>query len=291
MGSAGTLYTTTQGQALDGNNQFGDVVALSAPTSPGGAWSGTVIFEFQMPGAPAGLAPFAGPVLEGASLIGTSSLSGNNGCLVQGCGSVYELTPTKSAGGAITWTETTLYTFTGPPNDGANSYAPVSIGPGGVLYGTTFLGGSGGCVIATVGLTGCGTVFRLSPPASPDAAWTETVLYSFTGSNGDGAYPMAGVTVGANGNLYGTTPNGGEATSGSLCNYEGVSGCGTVFELTPPTSQGGVWTERVLHSFSGQGGDGANPMAGLTEGSQGALYGTTAAGGTQGRGTIFSLQP
>jgi uncharacterized repeat protein (TIGR03803 family) len=61
--------------------------------------------------------------------------------------------------------------------------------------------------------------------------------------------------------------------------------------LTPPSSPGGAWTETILHSFSGADGDGAIPLAGLVLSSTGILYGTTSAGGTAGRGTVFAVEP
>src|ERR1700733_3382376 len=75
----------------------------------------------------------------------------------------------------------------------------VIIGHGGVLYGTTEGGGT----------SNNGTVFSLTPPGSPGASWTETALYSFTGSPNDGANPEAGVVIGGGGVLYGTTAGGG----------------------------------------------------------------------------------
>lgn len=116
------------------------------------------------------------------------------------------------------------------------------------------------------------------------------MLYSFTGLNGDGAFPKASVVVGKNGELYGTTEYGGSATSGTPCDFSGASGCGTVFELTPPTAPGAVWTERVLHTFTGKNSDGALPTASLTLSSTGVLYGTTSAGGA-GQGTVFAIKP
>jgi uncharacterized repeat protein (TIGR03803 family) len=101
------------------------------------------------------------------------------------------------------------------------------------------------------------------------------------------------VVVGKNGALYGTTSGAGSAASLSACPgaYDVIAGCGIVFELTPPSTPGGVWTETILHSFSGQDGDGATPLAALTLSSNGVLYGTTSQGGTAGRGTVFSLVP
>jgi hypothetical protein len=111
-------------------------------------------------------------------------------------------------------------------------------------------------------------------------AWIESVLYSFTGLNGDGAFPKASVVVSNNGEIYGTTEYGGSATSGIPFVFSGVSRCGTVFELTPWATPGAVWTERVLHIFRGKNGDGALPMASLTLSSAGLLNGATSAGGT-----------
>lgn len=68
-----------------------------------------------------------------------------------------------------------LYTFPGSP-EGSNPQAGVTIGKGGVLYGTTVVGGS----------AGYGTVFSLTPPASPGGGWTATVLHNFTGAPDDG---------------------------------------------------------------------------------------------------------
>jgi hypothetical protein len=120
------------------------------------------------------------------------------------------------------------------------------------------------------------------------------VIYNFAGTNGDGAYPSAGVVLGENGVLYGTTGYGGSATSGSPCVYlpgaNVVNGCGTVYALTPPATPGGAWTETVLQSFTGQNGDGANPGP-LVMSSSGVLYGVATSGGTAGAGTIFAVKP
>lgn len=187
------------------------------------------------------------------------------------------------------WTETTIHTFGSVSGDGGGPQAALTIAPGGALYGTTFFGGSGTPCLFPGG--GCGTVFQLTPPAAPGGTWTEAVLYSFEGLNGDGAYPSANLVLGINGVLYGTTQYGGSATSGSPCTFYGVSGCGTVFELTPPAVPGGAWTEKVLHSFTGQHGDGAIPIAGLALGPSGVLYGTTSRGGAAGLGTVFAIKP
>jgi uncharacterized repeat protein (TIGR03803 family) len=119
------------------------------------------------------------------------------------------------------------------------------------------------------------------------------VIYSFGTESGDGVVPVAGVTLGKNGTLYGTTQWGGSATSDLACpaSYYVVAGCGIVFKLTPPTTPNGAWTETVLHSFSGANGDGAIPVAGLALSPTGILYGTTTSGGTANRGTVFAVAP
>jgi len=149
---------------------------------------------------------------------------------------------------------TTLYSFTGQNGDGGSPQCNLAKGPGGVLYGTTYYGGT----------ASLGTVFELTPPAAAGGAWTETVLYSFTGQNGDGSFPRNGVAVASSGVLYGTTDNGGAGP----CQL----GCGTAFSLTPPASPGGAWTESVLHKFGTKKGDGFLYPSNLVIGPGGVLY-------------------
>src|SRR5271157_770522 len=107
--------------------------------------------------------------------------------------------------------------------------------------------------------------------------YTYSVLYTFTGSP-DGAYPIAGYLVrDAQGNLYGTTWLGGVP-----CNQTG-GGCGTVFKVDT------TGEETVLYSFTGTGGDGAEPLTGLARDAQGNLYGATVGGGAYGEGTVFKM--
>jgi uncharacterized repeat protein (TIGR03803 family) len=108
-------------------------------------------------------------------------------------------------------------------------------------------------------------------------AIADHVLYSFTGMDGDGATPTAGVVAGKNGTLYGITHDGG------------ISGKGTIFELRPAASAGLPWTQVTLYSFKG-GRDGSHPFASLSVGG-GLLYGTTGEGGAYGKGTVFELRP
>jgi uncharacterized repeat protein (TIGR03803 family) len=293
IGPGGTLYTTAQGTPYGGlGSILGAVGALMPPATQGGAWTEYVLYTFSIGGGSQAAQPLAGLMSEGGALFGTTWSGGDINCSVFGCGVVFELTPPVTHGSA--WTETTIHSFTGPPGDGGGPQAALTVGPGGVLYGTTVFGGSGGtpCVYNPyLSGSGCGAVFQLTPPSTPGGTWTESVIYNFTGSDGDGAYPTANVVVDENGVLYGTTQYGGSATSGSPCSNSGVLGCGTVFELTPPATQGGAWTEKVLHSFSGQNGDGSIPVAGLALSSTGVLYGTTSAGGIAGKGTVFAIKP
>jgi len=225
--------------------------------------------------------PAAGVVSTGGSLYGTTLYTE-----IGGCGRVYELRPPATRDGA--WTGRSIYDFQGTADftsDGSNSVAPLTVGAGGALYGTTFWGGTRACPYNLGG--GCGTVFQLTPQAAPGRWWTETVIYTFTGINGDGVYPAAGVVLGKNGVIFGTTASGG---SGSACSWYGAAGCGTVFELTPPAAPGGAWTETILHSFTAQDGEGSLPGP-LTLGADGVLYGPTWYGGTAGGGTVFALKP
>lgn len=167
-----------------------------------------------------------------------------------------------------------LYSFTGG-NDGAFPGSALVVDQAGNLYGTTSQGGSDPCLLA------CGTIFKLSVPSSRNGAWKETVLYRFTGGS-DGGNPAAGLVRDQAGDLYGTTYAGGSVSCPS-----GVSGCGVIFELSPPSIPGGAWTETVLHTFSGN--DGSNPVARLTFDQAGNLYGTAVEGGIGGSGVVFEL--
>jgi uncharacterized repeat protein (TIGR03803 family) len=166
---------------------------------------------------------------------------------------------------------TTIYSFTGGA-DGAYPTGGVTIGGGGVLYGTTQGGGYDVCQT----YRGCGTVFSLTPSESGDGAWTQAVLYEF-GTPYDGVLPWAGVVVAPNGVLYGTTL------------YGGFNDSGTVFNLNPPASPDGAWTEGY-YRFKGGPLDGSSPYAGVIRSGE-TIYGATQLGGTWGYGTVFSLTP
>jgi uncharacterized repeat protein (TIGR03803 family) len=219
-----------------------------------------------------GRQPNAGLVYHSGQVYGTTPVGGayctaNNG---DGCGTIFALGPFYEV----------IYSFctTGDPNncpDGSLPSAGLVADSAGNLYGTAEWGGTGTCA-GQAG--GCGAVFELSRISR--FVWTETVLHSFTGP--DGENPTGGVTFDADGNLYGTTYNGG--------GY----GAGAVFELIP--NRDGTWAETTLHDFNPSVGDGANPFATVINDGAENLYGTTSLGGGtgcqgQGCGTAFQLSP
>jgi uncharacterized repeat protein (TIGR03803 family) len=259
----GNLYGTT---AYGGAHGGGVVFKLT----PDGKY--TVLHSFCQQGYPCtdGTAPRGGLVLDqNGNLYGTTLLGGGviGYCsdVGYGCGVVFKLTPRGKA--------TVLYSFCTQSNctDGASPYAELVLDQKGNLYGTTGYGGAN----CTPGY-GCGVVFKLTPKGK------ETVLYSFCAQTDctDGNGPHAGVVFDQNGNLYGTTADGGITT----CND--YVGCGVVFKLTPKGK------ETVLYSFCPQNNctDGAYPSAGLVLDQKGDLYGTTYDGGAYG-GVVFKLTP
>src|SRR5208282_5099480 len=108
---------------------------------------------------------------------------------------------------------------------------------------------------------------------------SESILWSF-GTAANGGAPLGGLISDTAGNLYGTTFSGG--TNDLLPD-------GTVFELTPPSTSGGGWTESILWSFGVTATDGRYPFGGLISDSAGNLYGTTQQGGVHNVGTVFKL--
>jgi uncharacterized repeat protein (TIGR03803 family) len=248
-----------------GENNRGAVFQLTP--SQGGGWTYAPIYSFGR-GRQDGW-PVAAPIIgESGNLYGM--MNGGTDC--DPCqGSVYELKHPASQGGV--WTERVLYDFCSQSkcSDGAGPAGRLIFDRKGNLDGVTEFGGSGG-------VDGGGTVFQLTPHGG---SWTESVLYNFCTQSKctDGTEPLTGVILDGKGNLYGTTNLGGRCF-----------GCGAAFELTPPAIQAGAWTETVLHSFTA-GEDGAEPMAGLTRGKFGRLWGTTIAGGKNYFGTVFKIHP
>ena len=226
----------------------------------------TVLHNF-VNNATDGYQTFSGLIFDASGNLYGTTLDGgtHTNCFGEniGCGTVFELSP--AAGGG--WTETILYDFNFNGTDGVNPSGTLIFAAGN-LYGTTEHGGTGAC---DSGENSCGTVFELSPAAG---GWTETILHSFGNNSTDGYYPSAGLVSDAQGNLYGTTTDGG------AYNF------GTVFELSPKS---GGWAEKVLHSFDGN--DGSSPLASLIFDTAGNLYGTTWVGGVRQAGTVFELMP
>jgi uncharacterized repeat protein (TIGR03803 family) len=309
LDKAGNLFgTTSSGGGIgvcNGLPGCGTVFELS-PSSSG--WTEKTIYTFT--GSADGGFPLGGVVMDkSGNLYGTAQGAGG----ASYCGTVIELTP--SAEGE--WTETTLYSFNGynEGGDGCSPRATLTLDANGNIYGTT---GSGGPF-------NDGTVFELLPPSAPGGAWTETVLLSFDGTDGD--TPTGSVVFDNAGNLYGTTDSGGSFNWGSVFKLtptsgswsatsifsftSGDNGCnpnggvvfdkagnlygttdwcgadevGTVFKLTPTVGQ---WTMSRLHTFTGAI-DGAEPYAGLTLDPQGNIYGATFLGGLFGEGVAFKL--
>jgi uncharacterized repeat protein (TIGR03803 family) len=250
MDGAGNLYGTTfyGGPGLDGAAYELKRVGSEYVVDP--------LFDFYTGSGVGGTNPVARVVFGPEGLLyGTAQYGGPDGG-----GTVFKLQPPVEAPRTAIYfdTETVLYAFsTGP--DGYNPNRGDLLFDQGNIYDTTISGGNP---------CGCGVVYELSPPGN----WsTETVLYSFSGS--DGSMPFSGVISDNAGNLYGTTYSGG------LYDF------GTVYELSP---SGSGWTERVIHSFTG-GSDGGHPFAGLTFDQAGNLYGATSDYGTSGGGTVFEL--
>jgi uncharacterized repeat protein (TIGR03803 family) len=265
--ASGHLYSTTyEGGAGAG----GTVFELTPPAAGKTLWTEKVLYSFcQQADCTDGQYPEAG-LIEDASgnLYGATDEGG-----AYGEGVVFELAPPTT--GQTAWTETVLYSFCAQADctDGEAPLARLLRDASGNLYGTTIVGGK----------YDGGTAFQLTPPATGQTVWTETVLHSFCARGGtdctDGEYPYAGLIRDVSGNLYSTAEEGGR--------YGG----GTVFELTPKDDT--TWTETVLYNFCAQGGsdctDGQYPEAGLTRDTSGNFYSTTEGGGAYGEGAVFEL--
>jgi hypothetical protein len=264
---------------LGGEVGCGTIYEMTPPTTPGESWTETVIYSFQ--GGSDGYFPMGNLVFDDAgNLYGATYYGGGFGVCNQGiypyCGTIFELSPPRTKGSA--WTEKVLYSFKSD-TDGANPNGSLVFDTKGALYGTTFFGGNQGCP-QDAGV-GCGTVFKLSPPAKKGLAWGYEVLYRFNDggpqqAQGDGENPAAGVVLGEEGVIYGTTERG-------------VTADGTIFVLTPSKNQSERWRETILHFFA-NGNDGAFPT-GLVVDGKGDLYGPTPASGSYGAGEIFRLKP
>ena len=253
--TAGNFYGTTND---GGSAGYGSVFKLERS---GSGWVFTTLYSFA--GGDDGAYPESRVVLApDGSLYGTTANGGGSGCFDGfGCGTVFHLTASSAAPNPrlAPWNETVVYRFSG--SDGGNPEGDLTFDQSGNIYGTTQYGGS----------TNNGAIYELTPAGE---GWTEAVLYSAQDS-GNCAIPYGGVVMDRSGNLYGVF-SGGPGTGGA------------VYQLSP--SQSG-WTEQTLQTFSLGGSGGSLPRGGLTFDSFGNLYGSTAAYGVNGGGTVFELTP
>ncbi len=165
------------------------------------------------------------------------------------------------AGG--TPTETAIYSFAGGNDGGFPQGGLVADAKGAKMYGLT----------TSDGADHNGVIFEIE---RVNGSWTQTPIYTFTGG-ADGGVPQAGLMIDSNGNLYGTTYQGGNA--------QAPNGYGTVFKLR---RYKGTWKYIVLWTFSG-GNDGGWPSGRLTMDAAGNIYGTATEGGTGVVGNVFEL--
>jgi uncharacterized repeat protein (TIGR03803 family) len=211
-----------------------------------------VLYSFA--GQPDGSSPVA-PLVRDSSgnLYGTTYYGGT-----ANFGTIFKVSTTGQ--------ETVLYNFPGGA-DGERPSAGLVRDPAGNLYGTTDYGGSTACA------SGCGVVYELS------ATGTYSVLHTFTGYPADGALPR-GLIRNSQGNLYGTTYEGGDNTGNC-----GKLGCGVVFELDT------AGTETILYNFEGYPVDGSGPEGVLTTDASGNFYGLASSGGTACKtcGAVYEL--
>jgi hypothetical protein len=263
----------------------GTVFELTPPKAKGDKWTEKVLYNFQ--GGNDGDLP-TGPLVfdSTGNLYGATEFGGGKGTTCDvfyggNCGTVFKLSPPKTKGGK--WTEKVLHSFAGIGSgkqygDGAVPNGGLVLDSKGAIYGTTGFGGDGSGVCQEGnGFDGCGTVFVLKPPIRKGGGWDEKMLWRFQGRPDDGSGPYGGLILGSLGQLYGTTRGGGSPENG------------LVFELKPPTTKGGTWTESFLHVFTG-GNDGSGTLAGLRRGSGSNFYGTSTGGSTAG-GLIFLMKP
>ncbi len=250
--AAGNIYGTT---TAGGTANIGTVYEM---TKAGNNWTEMPIHSFT---GLDGSGPSGGVIFDSnGNLFGTASAGG-----LYGYGSVFELNYNHDSG----WTETVLYNFQNL-NDGEWPYGGLVRDSAGNLYGAANDGGSGGG----------GTVFELSPAGD---TWVLTVLYSFSGLQGQYCGPYASLTLDNSGNLYGTT------------DCDGANGFGSVFRLT--NTQAG-WEYTSLHDFT-YGTDGADPVSQVTIDTDGTLYGTALHGGNldctggegEGCGVVWMIKP
>jgi len=255
-----TVLYSFQGGFGDGCNPYGGLVRdaegnLYGTTPTCGASSNGTIFKVAKNGNEKLLHSFAGGKKDGSDPLYTALTLDTEGNLYgvtayggsQDLGVLYKLSTSHKL--------TVLHSFAGGTKDGCYAHGTPAMDKQGNLYGTTSRCGSGSE----------GTVWKVSPKGK------ETVLHNFAGGSSDGANPIGGVILDAQGNFYGNTDSGGPSDDG------------TIFELN---NKG---TLTLLHSFAGS--DGATPYGGVIRDAKGNLYGTTLEDGTDGNGVVWKLTP
>jgi uncharacterized repeat protein (TIGR03803 family) len=274
------------GSCVDGSYPVGGVVAdpdgnLYGIASEGGAHGGGVVFKLtpnkahvytetvlysfcRLKNCADGSFPYSGVIRDDhGNLYGTTLDGGSHRY-----GVAFELAPTKKSD---IYTETVLHDFCADGGKNCtDGSAPESliVDASGDLYG-----------VAGGGIKFGGIVFEL---AKSKTAYQYKVLYPFCSlaKCADGEYPQFGVTMDANGDIYGTTSEGGNHA------------LGTAFELIFDKAKG-TYAEKVLYNFCSAGGgkctDGRYPYSPLTADKAGTLYGTTLDGGVGDGGVVFAL--
>lgn len=226
--------------------------SLYGATNSGGSSGVGTVFKITREGAVmvlhnfAGLdgeAPYAAPIQGGNGNFYGVTYGGGS----QGFGSIYMMTPSGKLA--------TLHSF--DETDGWLPYGPLVQGTDGIFYGTTVWGGTGG---------GGGTIFKITSNGQ------FTNLYNFDGTHGK--FPYAGLVQASDGNLYGTTEEGGPNNTG------------VAFRI----SQNGDFT--VIHDFNFNGNPGGSAsFDGLLQATDGNLYGAPTEGGINDWGAIYTLGP
>ena len=258
------LVSFTSAYQATGNIQntsaliFGNDGALYGTTAYGGSGQDGTVFRVTTNGALSIFASFyntqdANAYAPGLVLGKNGNLYGVNVFGNNGYGSIYTITPSGSLSTIYTFQRSNMgYGYT----NGCYPRGNLMVGNDGYLYGATWFGGTNGPY------AGFGTVFKIN------SSGLLTTVASFANTNG--AYPYAGLTLGQDGNFYGTTYGGGDSGQGAIFQ---VSTNGVLNEFAPFNGSVGCW-----------------PIAGLTIGSDGNYYGTTSSGGTNGGfGTFFQF--
>jgi len=218
-------------------------------------WKQTVIQNLN--NSSTGGYPYEGLMMDTAgNLYGAAPTGG-----ASGEGVIYRLSHTKKG-----WVDTVIYNFTGQNGDGSGLYwIDLISDKSGNIYGATSFGGT----------NGTGTVWELVY-SDTKKSYSESILYEFGASgSGDGNNPYGGLAMDSEGNLYGTTLNGG------------ASNLGTSYKLT---KHGKIWKETVLHSFLGAN-DGSAPTGNPYLDAKGRVYGMAEVGGTSNLGVVYRITP